>query len=380
MGRPRRNHRSTAAAIRAAPSASATTGVVDDDEVRIYNEQIRYREAVEFLQQQELLLQQLPRKPRHSEKDSTTASRGETTARHPHSPHHPTTATAAMIQLTRGMLRTLQQMQMESCTCPLCHQIYIQPISLVTCTHTFCQSCIHDYTDHSWYCPSTCMRVLVCCDYVFLYECLYLLYASYLSCFYSSPILQITRFHETTRSQILECECGYVVVWCWWMFIYIYMFHVMIDSLVRTLTHSHTRAMLQSCVVTQTVVTSWANICHTLRQADDHWWEIQNLTTPPPAASWNVPETDENAILRPTTPVMTKRTSPESVPTTRTQVSSSRVTFTTTTHVPPPTKKFRSTLGQSESTNSTEDEEEEEVEDEQCYATPMDEDDSVSLF
>ena len=157
MGRPRRNHRSTATAatIRAAPPTKATTTpVVNDDELRIYNEQIRYREAVEFLEQQRELLQ-LQRKQRHSKKtkkDSTTASESRDTVSH----HSHTTTTATTLQLmTRGMLRTLQDIQTESCTCPLCHQIYVQPITLVTCTHTFCQSCIHAYTDHSWYCPST---------------------------------------------------------------------------------------------------------------------------------------------------------------------------------------------------------------------------------
>ena len=152
--------------------------------------------------------------------------------------------------------------------------------------------------------------------------------------------------------------------------------------LVHSITHSHTPCW--NLVVTQTVVTSWANICHTLRQADDHWWETQNRMTPPPPppASW----TDENEILV-STATITKRKSPVSVPATGTNHpgSSSRVTFnttTTTTHVPQPTKKFRPTLGQSESTSTTEEEEEEVVveEGEQCFATPMDDDDSVSLF
>ena len=169
--------------------------------------------------------------------------------------------------------------------------------------------------------------------------------------------------------------------WCRLLLIYLSISCIggISDSYTQLLTHTRHAGLF---LVTQTVVTSWANICHTLRQADDHWWETQNtMTPPPPPASW----TDENEILV-ATATITKRKSPVSVPATGTNHpgSSSRVTFnttTTTTHVPQPTKKFRPTLGQSESTSTTEEEEEVVVEEgEQCFATPMDDDDSVSLF
>ena len=168
--------------------------------------------------------------------------------------------------------------------------------------------------------------------------------------------------------------------WCRLLLIYLSISCIggISDSYTQLLTHTRHAGLF---LVTQTVVTSWANICHTLRQADDHWWETQNtMTPPPPPASW----TDENEILV-ASATITKRKSPVSVPATGTNHpgSSSRVTFNTTTHVPQPTKKFRPTLGQSESTSTTEEEDEEEVvveEGEQCFATPMDDDDSVSLF
>jgi hypothetical protein len=120
----------------------------NDEELRIYNEQIRYSEAIEFVQQQMQLLES-SRDQSRKDKSTThsTAAASVTTTT--------TNTINGRILLTRGMVHTLMELQTKSCTCPLCHGIYIQPITLVSCTHTFCKTCIHQHTDHSWYCPST---------------------------------------------------------------------------------------------------------------------------------------------------------------------------------------------------------------------------------
>ena len=158
----------------------------DDEELRIYNEQIRYSTAVEFLQQQkehwETGYSNDP--PPHSNSNNNSNKKGKkkytttiaTTTKS--SITTPTNSRRRRTQLTRGMLYTLHQLQTQSCTCQLCHGIYIQPITLVSCTHTFCKSCIHYHTDHSWYCPSTCIvysvqSVLVvywfCVKYIYVF-------------------------------------------------------------------------------------------------------------------------------------------------------------------------------------------------------------------
>lgn len=191
MGRPRRNNRSKTAQLAVAADAVATTSTstkskrmkkalpqrpikhnddddehvsttmnhdTDDEELKIYNEQIRYSEAMQFLQQQRERLEARLDRHHHSPPSKETAT-------------GTTTTTNGRTQLTRGMLYTLYQLQTQSCTCPLCHGIYVQPITLVSCTHTFCKACIHQHTDQSWYCPSTLQFTLYCvcvCDLYFL--------------------------------------------------------------------------------------------------------------------------------------------------------------------------------------------------------------------
>ena len=200
MGRPRRNNRSNTAQLAVAADAVATTTSTkskrtkkalpqrpnkhndddehvsttmnhdtDDEELKIYNEQIRYSEAMQFLQQQKERLEGGLDRHHHSPTSKETTT-GTTTTRN------------ARTQLTRGMLYTLYQLQTQSCTCPLCHGIYVQPITLVSCTHTFCKACIHQHTDQSWYCPSTLQFTLYCvcvCDLYFIFTYIYKFKASH---------------------------------------------------------------------------------------------------------------------------------------------------------------------------------------------------------
>lgn len=220
MGRPRRNNRSTAAAATTIASTktsgtttrtkrsineiqhhindkddadstvfTTTTMMNDadenDDELRIYNEQIRYSEAIEFLQLQKERLERLEiHCSNQMKKKNTTTTTTTTTKSDPN--YH--------IQLTRGMLYTLQQLQTESCTCLLCHGIFIQPITLVSCTHTFCKSCIHQHTDHSWYCPSTYFFKI--CGCVCVYTVVSLLISILHSLFHSYQLLHVTSPHR----------------------------------------------------------------------------------------------------------------------------------------------------------------------------------------
>ena len=218
MGRPRRNNRSTAAAATtiASTKTSGTTTKTkrsineiqhhindkddadstvfttmmndadeNDDELRIYNEQIRYSEAIEFLQLQKERLERLEiHCSNQMKKKNTTTTTTTTTNSDPN--YH--------IQLTRGMLYTLQQLQTESCTCLLCHGIFIQPITLVSCTHTFCKSCIHQHTDHSWYCPSTYFFKI--CGCVCVYTVVSLLISILHSLFHSHQLLHVTSPHR----------------------------------------------------------------------------------------------------------------------------------------------------------------------------------------
>jgi Zinc finger, C3HC4 type (RING finger) len=143
------------------------TNDIDDDvdeELRIYNEQIRYREAIDFLKQQQETLEAITNNAHHKRPHGNTATNDIQNSLQllPVLPV-PVVSKEPSIRLTRGMLSSLLQLQETSCTCPLCHGIYIQPITLVSCAHTFCKSCIHQYTDHSWYCPSTLLSWFVVC-------------------------------------------------------------------------------------------------------------------------------------------------------------------------------------------------------------------------
>jgi Zinc finger, C3HC4 type (RING finger) len=108
----------------------ATEPMDDKEEMNLWNERIRYANALEFLSQQEQLL--FP----------------------PDSLNELTNAPPFPRRLTRGMCHSLQHFQKTSLTCPLCHTIYAQPVTLSGCAHTFCKSCINDHVDDSWYCPS----------------------------------------------------------------------------------------------------------------------------------------------------------------------------------------------------------------------------------
>jgi Zinc finger, C3HC4 type (RING finger) len=110
----------------------------DDDAVRV-----AYQQASDFLNQASLLL--VADSESRSTNNVTTAQAATLGA---------ALVTLPTTRLTRGMHEALQQWQTKV-TCPLCHLVMVRPVSLTMCGHTFCESCIDDYVDNSWTCPST---------------------------------------------------------------------------------------------------------------------------------------------------------------------------------------------------------------------------------
>ena len=146
-----------------------------------------------------------------------------------------------------------------------------------------------------------------------------------------------------------------------------------------------------SKTVTQTVVTSWANICHTLMEADDHWWKTSQST----ATSTTVVPLVASSHRSTNTPVANIDDA-DTIPTVRTKHPKSSTTskrnntvlsqsVTTMASSMTHTKKYRPspvvrggavTLGQPESTNTTtEDDVAPDDAEDNSYATPMDGDD-----
>jgi Zinc finger, C3HC4 type (RING finger) len=126
----------------------------DDNAVRV-----AYQQASDFLKDASLqLLAAAASSERCSvhDDDATTALPATTTTTTTSGAAVATTVatTPTTTQLTRGMHEALQQWQAKV-TCPLCHLIMVRPVSLTMCGHTFCESCIDDYVDNSWTCPST---------------------------------------------------------------------------------------------------------------------------------------------------------------------------------------------------------------------------------
>jgi RING-type zinc-finger len=115
-----------------------------DDTVRVAHQQ-----ASDFLKEASLLLAA-------SELRSTTNDATAQAASNTSSGAGVATMTT---RLTRGMHEALQQWQAKV-TCPLCHLVMVRPASLTMCGHTFCESCIDDYVDNSWTCPSTCLQLV----------------------------------------------------------------------------------------------------------------------------------------------------------------------------------------------------------------------------
>ena len=54
--------------------------------------------------------------------------------------------------LTDSMLNSFQSMA-QALLCPLCGQVIEHPQTLAACAHSFCVSCIDDYTCNNWQCP-----------------------------------------------------------------------------------------------------------------------------------------------------------------------------------------------------------------------------------
>ena len=57
-------------------------------------------------------------------------------------------------QGTPEMRKSLQEMK-ELLKCSLCKCIYVDPVSLVTCGHSFCRKCIENHNCDDPHCPGT---------------------------------------------------------------------------------------------------------------------------------------------------------------------------------------------------------------------------------
>ena len=59
---------------------------------------------------------------------------------------------AAKKEMTPAQARSLTAMR-ACLTCHLCDKRFTEPATLMACMHSFCHSCILEYTEDNWYCP-----------------------------------------------------------------------------------------------------------------------------------------------------------------------------------------------------------------------------------
>eukprot|EP00934_Nitzschia_sp_Nitz4_P001779 Nitzschia sp. Nitz4//scaffold102_size76354//72338//72883//NITZ4_005644-RA/size76354-snap-gene-0.143-mRNA-1//-1//CDS//3329532285//1779//frame0 len=56
------------------------------------------------------------------------------------------------LKVNKGMRKALEGL-MSMLKCPLCNELFERPTTLASCGHSFCESCIDDYSSRASVCP-----------------------------------------------------------------------------------------------------------------------------------------------------------------------------------------------------------------------------------